>query len=422
MLEPVLPWSRERVIKHNHGAKRKLLERAYQDLQSNPLEQRDSKVRMFLKADKYEFGPDWKPKAPRCIQFRSKRYGLELSRFLHPIEADVYNNTLDASGTPVFAKARNSTQRAQDLAAKAAEFSHPVFVLLDQSNWDAHVNKTLLAYEHDLYLRKCRSTNLRGLLNKQLLNEGATKNGTTYSTTGTRMSGDCNTALGNCVINYGLLSTWTREAGVKACFYVDGDDSVVVVDRSQRERLEGLDAKAWFLKWGMESKVETTETFEHCEFCQCRPVWDGVGWRMVRNPKRVMVRSAWTVQPHPPAFYPRLVASVGRCELACNLGIPVLQALAYKMVEAGGKHHKVWRLINQYHRAKSEAWHPERALAGVREVTSESRASFAEAWGISPAEQLAMEASELSLGDTTEADWLLYLDRFAGDNRLAMRL
>jgi hypothetical protein len=56
----------------------------------------------------------------------------------------------------------------------------------------------------------------------------------------------------------------------------------------------------------------------------------------------------------------------------------------------------------------------------MREVTGESRASFEEAWGISPAEQLAMESSVLQLSDTTLSDWTLYLARFAGDNRLEL--
>jgi hypothetical protein len=372
---------------------------------------------MFLKADKYELEPGMKYKAPRCIQFRNKRYGIELGRFIHPIEQDVYK-TLDCSGTPVFAKGRNSVERAADLLAKSQEFCNPYYLLLDQSGWDAHVNKTLLQYEHNLYLRKCNSSVLKSLLKWQVQNRGGTRNGTKFQTPGTRMSGDCNTALGNCVINYALLSTWAKEAGIKAAFYVDGDDSVVIFDSRELSKVEACDPTAWFLNWGMESKVEATDIFERCEFCQCRPVWDGIGWRMVRNPRRVMVRSEWTVQPHPPAFFPRLVASVGRCEAACNLGIPVLQELAWKMVEAGGMKHKTWRGLDNWHKAKLESWGPDKVERALRPVTMESRESFALAWDISVAEQLAFEASTLRLDVTSSSDWSDYLDHFAGDNRL----
>jgi hypothetical protein len=118
---------------------------------------------------------------------------------------------------------------------------------------------------------------------------------------------------------------------------------------------------------------------------------------------------------------PRLVASVGRCELAGNIGIPVLQALAWKMVLAGGKHHKLLRGVDQYHRSIREQWHPARAERAMRPVTMESRLSFEEAWGISPVEQVAMEAATLKLCSTTGTDWATYLARFAGDNRLTAR-
>jgi len=149
MCDRVAPWARRRIVDRLDGAKRREMERAYKSLGTDPLEPHDAKVRMFLKADKYECGDAWKAKAPRCIQFRSKRYGLELSRYLHPIEADVYEKTLDVSGTQVFAKGRNSLQRAADLEKKAQSFSQPTFLLMDQSNWDAHV------------IRSCLGSNMR---------------------------------------------------------------------------------------------------------------------------------------------------------------------------------------------------------------------------------------------------------------------
>jgi len=414
-LTPIQPWTRKKVIDYYGGAKRKEFERAYDSLMADPLEHKDGQVRMFLKADKYHAGETFRVKAPRCIQFRTKRYGLELGKYVHPMEHDLYANVLDGSGTPVYAKSRNSVQRASDLLEKSREFDNPVFLLLDQSNWDAHVNKALLKYEHSLYLRKCPSHELAKLLKYQLTNRGATKNGTRYQTAGTRMSGDMNTALGNCVINYALLHTWAREAGIKACFYVDGDDSVVVFDKQDVAKAAALDPATWFLGWGMESKVEWAFQLEHCEFCQCRPVWDGVGWRMVRNPERFMIRSQWTTLPHHENFFPRLVTSIGRCELASAIGVPIIQALALSMIEAGGAH-KTWRQLDAYKRARMEAWQPDRAHLAVRAVTEESRASMEVAWGITPAEQVAMEKSCLKLALTSQADWATYLLHFAGDN------
>lgn len=420
LLHRVEPWSRERVVQHYTGGKRARFDRARESLEREPLVMEDTRIRMFLKADKYHAGEDCRIKAPRCIQFRRERYGLELGRYIHPIEKDVYQ-AVDASGTSVFAKSRNSVQRAADLATKAGDFADPVFLLLDQSNWDAHVNKTLLEYEHQLYLRKCPSRLLQFLLRAQRTNVGATKNGTKFTTPGTRMSGDMNTALGNCVINYALLYTWALEAGIDARFYIDGDDSVVVFAAEDRRKAESLDPAAWFLRWGMESKVDWTTEFEQCEFCQCRPVWDGIGWRMVRNPERFMIRSQWTVNPHHPNFFPKLVASIAKCEMACSPGVPIVNSLAVEMLRASGLSPdvRVWKGIDAYHRAKLEAWHPDRAHLSVRAITQESRLSMERAWGIPPAQQVEWESRTLSLSHTTAEDWATYLKHFAGDNQLA---
>jgi len=418
----VEPWSRKKVVAHYDGGKRSRYDNARISLESEHLTERDGNIRMFLKADKYHFDEDVRIKAPRCIQFRRERYGLELGRFVHAIEEELYPTTLDCSETPVFAKCRNFEQRASDLLAKSKVFADPVYLLLDQTNWDSHVNSTLLEYEHQLYLSKCPNKYFAFLLNMQKHNKGGTRNGTRFSTKATRMSGDMNTALGNCVVNYGLLYTWAKEAKLRCCFYIDGDDSVVVMEKTDMEKARLLDPATWFLNWGMESKVEWAYQFEHCEFCQCRPVFDGLAYRMVRNPERFCIRSGWTVNPHPEAFFPKLVASIAKCEMATHPGIPVVFPLAAKMLEASGLRPdmKVWRGLDSYQRAKHEAWAPDRAHLISRPITMESRLSLEAAWSIPVLKQLEMEASELRLAHTSPEDWATYLLHFAGDNHVGL--
>lgn len=413
----VEPWTRTQMVNHYSGPKRARYQRAYESLEHDNVTRQDAKLKMFLKPEKYHVGEDVKHKPPRCIQYRSERYGLELGKYIHALEAEVYKIT-DKSDTPVFAKSRNSVQRAADLAAKAAMYADPVYVLLDQSGWDAHVNETLLTYEHKLYSTMLDSDHMRFLLSLQTKNVGATKNGTRYQTPFTRMSGDMNTALGNCVINHALLYGWATESGLDACYYIDGDDSVVVIDRSQLDRAIGAQPGKWFLKWGMESKIDWADQFEHCEFCQSRPVWDGVGWRMVRNPERFFIRSQWTTGPHHENFFPRLVASIAKCEMAMSVGIPIINPLANNMLAASGldPNVKVWRGVDRYFKARWEAWSPDRAHLATREISEESRLSMEAAWGYSPALQIEMEQRQLKLSLTTVDDWTIYLKHFAADN------
>lgn len=371
------------VISHYTGAKRKEYERGAASLLVEPLDLNlDGRIRMFLKDDKYH---QWDFKAPRCIQFRNKRYGICLASYLQPIEEYVYQ-LRDITGSRVFAKGRNLSERAQDLRAKWDNFIDPVGLCLDHSKFDCHVKVELLKQEHAFYKKFFPGDRLlHRLLRAQLVNKGSTRNGTTFKTTGTRMSGDQNTGLGNSILNYGMLCEYVR--GARAAFYIDGDDSVVIVERCDLPKLS-LDC---FKQFGMTTKLEVAEEFERVDFCQGRPVYDGVGWHMVRDPMRVLARLPWVVKRNHLPIIPRYVKSVGMCELALNMGIPVLQAVASALIEFGSgsyiktDRHYLAKL------SKVKPWHAR--SVEVRQVTRES---FARAWGISVEEQLELEKVTLS--------------------------
>jgi len=370
------------VISHYSGAKRKEYERGAASLLVDPLNlDLDARIRMFLKDDKYH---QWDFKAPRCIQFRNKRYGICLASYLQPIEEFVYQ-LKDISGTRVFAKGRNLSERANDLRAKWENFTDPIALCLDHSKFDCHVGVELLKQEHAFYESFYPGDRkLRGILRAQLVNKGSTRNGTTFKTKGTRMSGDQNTGLGNSALNYGMLCEYVK--GVEATFYIDGDDSVVIVERADVHK---LDIKC-FAQFGMTTKLEIAEEFERVDFCQGRPVFDGVSWHMVRDPFRVLARLPWVVKRNHLPIIPRYVKSVGMCELALNMGIPVLQSVACALIEFGSgayvktDRHYLAKL------SKIKPWH-----ARAVPISQVTRESFERAWGISVEEQLELETVTL---------------------------
>jgi len=188
-VQHVSPWTYEQVILSYPSTRRKPLVKAHQSLLTDPVQKSDATIKMFLKDDKYT--TDKPHKAPRCIQYRSKRYCLALSRHLKPIEHMCYE-MLDGYGTRIIAKGRNSYQRAQDLLDKSLAFSNPTYLLLDHSNFDAHCSIPLLTVEHEFYNRCSGDPELKQLLRWQMTNRGYTKNNTNYYTPGTRMSGDMN--------------------------------------------------------------------------------------------------------------------------------------------------------------------------------------------------------------------------------------
>lgn len=391
----LVPCSEDIIIKHSASNKRKLLQAAKESLEIKPVERKDARIKMFLKPDKGHEKSDAKVDygAARCIQYRNKRYCLRLATYLHPVEASVYRK-LDQSQTPIFAKCRNLTQRGQDLRTKFETFTNPTILCLDHSKFDAHVGVELLRLEHNFYKKHFsheHQEELGQLLEWQIMNRGYTKNGTEYVTRGTRMSGDQNTGLGNSIINYAMLRDLVATNGWNACYYIDGDDSVLIVEGDVEVNLEH------FAQFGMTTKMETkTREFRELDFCQCKPVFDGVQWRLVRNPWRMLARIQWAIQAPSARQRTKYLRSVGLCEMALGVGLPIGQYIGSTLSKMGTG----YMVTSNHHRAMQENIRP----SNVRLITPSltARMEYQDTWGISIAEQLRIESTGICL-PTTEA-------------------
>jgi len=401
------------------GQKRTRYLNALDKLGKEGLVQRDWEVKMFIKDDKYvsatsevlgDLSRDMV--GPRAIQYRDPKYNLCIGRFIKPIEHRFYR-FLDGRGCRMVAKGRNSWQRAADVVKGADQYFNPVFVLADHSKFDSHVTKGMLEAEHEFYSRflGCRQDRraLAWLLSKQFLNKGRTKNGTKYSTPNTRMSGDFNTGSGNTAINIGLLRCW---AGPHSFMYVDGDDSITIMERKHYDALPEL--SAWMLDRGMETKYTVVTSLYDVDFCQSKIIEvDGVP-RFVREPLRVLTRAAFTPKNYPKPARARLVTSMGYCELAMNYGVPILQELAvrYKTIGKSGK------LIQDYELYRAARLEGDIMTFKERPISAATRESFARVFGIEPREQVLVEAAirKVTLADTSDADVIRYVEdvRYAG--------
>lgn len=379
----IAPVSEAIIIKHATSSKRKLLEQAQTSLQGKPVNVNDARVRMFLKDDKYHVP---KISAPRCIQYRSKRYCLPLACYLKPIEDYVYS-WLDSSGTSVFAKCRNLQQRGQDIQAKWHHFNNPVAISMDHSKFDCHVNKHLLAMEHAFYSALQPSPLLRKLLKWQCVNRGRTKNGTRYVTHYTRMSGDQNTGLGNSIINFAMTKYLLDNLNIKYCLYIDGDDFLVFVDDCNSKLIN----PSAYIQFGIKTKLDScVDQIEKIEFCQTRPVFNGQGYTMVRNPVRMLERIQWGVGKFNKRYVNNYLTSVGHCCMSIGMGLPVEQYIGSKLANLGGK---IVRTPLTYC-ANRMPMRPGRAY--IVEPSMNVRLSYELAWGISPREQLILENSCIS--------------------------
>jgi hypothetical protein len=357
---------------------------------------------MFVKHEKLNGSKKTNPD-PRAIQFRNVKYCVALGKYLKPMEHLLYrlrgsgkNSVLPPSR--VIGKGLSSVGRAQLLVSKLAMFEKPVVLSLDGSRFDLHVARELLQIEHLVYTTMNGSRKLRQLLAWQLDNKGKSDGGIKYKCRGRRMSGDMNTALGNCLLMIIMVATFMR--GKKYDMLDDGDDCLLIIESSDLEWVLANVTEA-FLEYGMEVKIENiAHSLEEIEWCQCRPIRLGGGRvRFVRDYNKVLstALSGTKYFMSTEGSRRKLVNTIGMSELILNLGVPVLQEYAIALMRnaATGEAYELNELESYFHRLKREL--KERNLRQLTRVkpqpiTDEARFSFFLAYGLGCDEQLELES------------------------------
>jgi hypothetical protein len=382
---------------HYHGHKRAKYLRAVEDVLQTGYNRSHAKIQMFVKFEKLDsrkHNPD-----PRAIQFRHPRYCVALGRFLKPMEAYLYRlhgDGVTLPATRMIGKGLSSDERAQLLVHKINRFSDAVVVSLDASRFDLHVSKELLEVEHLVYLHMNDDPELRELLSWQLDNVGVTSMGIKYKCRGRRMSGDMNTALGNCLLMIIMVATFME--GRVYDILDDGDDCLLIIERGDLPWVLDNVHKT-FLTYGMEIKIEKIAyTLEEVEWCQCRPIrvsHDKV--KFIRNPYKVFSTAlCGTKYFTQEGARRKLINTIGMSELVLNLGVPVLQEYAQALMRNAEttKSFSLDHLESYFHRLKREL----KALnlkhlvrVNPIPITHEARVSFHKAYGMSPAVQLDTE-------------------------------
>jgi hypothetical protein len=385
------------------GKKRERYLQATDSLIGNPWTYKDSMVKMFVKCEKIKLSSGKPNPDPRAIQARSPRYCVELARYLHPIEEQIYpmmgNRINKLPRGRLIGKGLNSVERASLLVSKWGAFEIPVCLSLDCTRFDLHVNESLLEVEHALY-KVCNSDPLfQRLLEAQLSNKGVTSKGLKYRCPGGRMSGDMNTALGNCIIMITMVASFFEDANIKYNVLDDGDDCLVLIESSDLEYVQ-KHIGDHFLSCGHVVKIENVAwNLESIEWCQSRPInYKGERWKFVRDPWKVMSTSL--VSPKWRSYdmqgRAKYLNTIGMCELALNLGVPVLQEYACALMRNANNPGTVFMsdADNLWYRVRRELRSLRvNSLAQVhaRPITDEARLSFAMAFGIDVSSQLLME-------------------------------
>jgi len=392
VLPRVEPYSYEQVISMYTGMRKARYTQALRNVQLHGLCKRlHARISAFVKAEK--FNPDDKVNPdPRMIQARSAEYGLVIATYLKPIEHYLYK-LRGPMGVRCIAKGLNQRQRGALLMEKMAAFTDPVVVSLDASRWDKHVSREVLRVEHSVYLHCLNDPVFARLLSWQLTNYCRAARGTKYAVLGGRMSGDMNTALGNC-----LLMVIMVHASMKWCsrwdLMDDGDDCLVICESTELERLREELPKA-FLEFGQELKIENVaRDIRDVVFCQSKVVMMPDGPMFTRNWRRCLSQdSCGSKHWDDPKLIRPMCGTVGLGNLAVSRGVPILQEHAIALIRLGEG-----RLLNfEFDRGLEIRTKVETGVE-LRDlkldpwpILAATREQFARTWGVSIGEQLLIE-------------------------------
>lgn len=369
---------------------------------------------------------------PRVIQFRSGQYCLEIGRYLKPIEPKLYALSGDGKVLPkgrLIGKGLCSSERATILLEKFSSIRDCVVFGVDCSKYDMHINIDQLNAEHDVY-RECYPGDewLDKLCKFQLRSKGSTTSGVRYQAVGSRMSGDMNTALGNCIIML-MIIAWAME-GVTYPWniFCDGDDTLLLCGSCDKPDMVDRIGRAYrdaghVLKWESEAKE-----FSKIRWCQSYPIeYEPGKWKFVREPHKVMSCALSNVKHKDPHVRRRLVNTIGYAECILNLGVPVLQEYAVALLRNSGtnKYLEFNETDALYHRLNRDMKRLGlKSVADIkpRPVSASARATFELAFGITVGQQLVIEhalanwrfeldGSVVEPAEHTRESWLPPLDR-----------
>lgn len=224
-------------------------------------------IKSFVKIEKTS---STKYKAPRLIQARNPYYTMELGRYTLPLEHKIYQSDKNNKKNN-FYKGVNLYEGAQFIIHKWKKFKNPLALCLDHSSFDAHVTTEALKLFHKFIKNHYKDTKqLSKLLGGQIHNRAYTQFGQKFNWTATVASGDITTSFCDSIINQYILTHWLREHKVKGEIIVNGDDSIVVIDKKDRYKLGSpKNIIKNFRRYNMETKIDMeTEELDKIEFCR----------------------------------------------------------------------------------------------------------------------------------------------------------
>jgi hypothetical protein len=386
------PVPREKYPSFYKGRRATIYQKALDSLHDRPVSKRDAELKTFVKAEKINFTAKKDP-APRVIQPRDPRYNIEVGKYLKPYEHHLYR-AIDAMwGGPTVLKGYDVGELGNIMSNTWDKFRKTCAIGFDMKRFDQHVSVDALRWEHSVYNAGFNCPELAQLLTWQLTNKGvgrASDGFIKYQVEGCRMSGDVNTALGNCLLACSITKYLMK--GIKCKLINNGDDCVLFFEAEDVDRVR--EKLHHWIDFGFQCIAEEPQyELEKVEFCQMSPIFDGEGWVMVRNPRVSLSKDSYsTTQWANEKDAARWLAAIGECGLAIAGGVPVLQSyyscLKRNFGPLAGDYKKKMQDVSfdsGFYRLSKNG------MRGSRTVSQDARYSFYRGFGYTPDEQEALE-------------------------------
>lgn len=384
-------WKLDTFVEQYNGRRRTIYERAASVVRSRRVTSTDARIKGFGKPEKTNVTK--KPDAvQRVISPRNPVFNVAVGIYIKPFEHKVYTGIKNLWGQPVIAKGLNAIEVASLIKRKFTQFRKPCAIGVDAKRFDQHCSVAALEFEHSIYNGHFKCPELKRLLKMQLHNQVSIRcsNGRiSYKVRGGRMSGDMNTALGNCLLMCLMMYSFRTHCGVHFELINNGDDCVLFCEETDRLVIETA-LFDYFKAFGYEMVCEpSVSVLEQVEFCQARPVFNGEGYVMVRDPAVTQSKDAMSLQPFESEDHFRSwLNTVGSGGLSLTAGIPIEQSYYEAMIRNG----------NRTSLRQAEFYEAGLFRLGVgidqhsRPITSEARYSFFLAFGITPDSQVNRES------------------------------
>ncbi|AAC54603.1 RNA replicase [Cowpea mottle virus] len=374
-----------------HGRRNTIYQNAVDSLRIGGVQRKDSYLSTFIKAEKIPIYRKPDP-APRVIQPRNPRYNVEVGRYLRPFEHHLYRGIDEIMGGPTVIKGYDVNQIGNIMEKASGQFVRPVAVGFDMSRFDQHVSFDALQFEHGVYLQHFGGDRfLAKLLSWQLNNKGFAnlpEGKVKYTRRGCRMSGDMNTAMGNCLLACAI--TWDLMKGIKYRLLNNGDDCVVITESKNVDFVcKQLER---FRDYGFTCIAEEpVYELEKLEFCNLHPLYDGSSWTVMRKPSVSLAKDTYCVAGwNNTKDAASWLNAIGQCGAAITGGIPIQQAYYQCLIRnfpRGG-----W--LQKHHHTMDSGLYWLALKKGRSDpvpVAPEARHSFYLTTGVTPDAQIAVE-------------------------------